>query len=175
MRKPFLLSGAVVVALALGGCTTLPTAINGVMQNSANRYTQPQAQQAVRVRLGTVIAVRRVDIAATPLQVGTGSGVGAALGALAGRLIGDGKGKTAAQVAGAIGGGIAGNKIAAGAFKQPGLAITIELDDKTAIEVTQAADVQVSAGQRVQVIGSGYGADPVRVIPLQQASFDPLG
>lgn len=166
MSKTIFLSGAVITALAMGGCTTLPTAINGTMQSSANRYEQPQAQRAVQVRLGTVVAVRHVDIAATGLQVGTGSGVGALAGALAGRLIGDGKGQQIAQVAGAIGGGIAGNKIAAGAFKQPGLAITVELADKTAIEVTQAADVLIVAGMRVQIVGSGYGSDPVRVLPL---------
>lgn len=169
LATTLLFSSAIAVAIALGGCTTLPPAMAGGFQSSANAYSVGQAQAVQNVRLGTVLAVRSVTISTSGAMKAGGSVVGAALGGLAGHQIGGGNGKKVATVAGAILGAIGGNKVAASTYRQPGLAIAVKLDSGRAIEVTQAADVAISAGQRVQVVGNGYGSDPVRVLPFGEA------
>ena len=164
--KTTILAGTLAAAL-LAGCASLPPGMTGQYPNSADVYTPGQAQQVQQVRLGVVLSVRSVQIAATGTQTGTGSAVGALVGGLLGHSVGGGRGKTLATVAGAIGGGIGGNLVAQHAYTQPGLAITVKLDDGRLIDVTQAADVQIVPGERVQLISAFYG-EPARVLPLPQ-------
>ena len=159
------LAAALATAL-LAGCASLPPGMTGQYQNSADVYTPGQSQQIQQVQLGTVLSVRDVQIAATGTQTGTGSAVGALVGGLLGHSVGGGRGKTLATVAGAIGGGIGGNLVAQHAYTQPGLSITVRLDDGRLIDVTQAADVAITPGERVQLISAYYG-EPARVIPAQ--------
>lgn len=167
LATKMLLSSAIAVSVALGGCTTLPPMMSGGYQSSANAYNVGQAQTAQDVHVGTVLAVRRVAIQTSDAMKAGGSVVGAALGGLAGHQVGGGNGKKVATVAGAILGAIGGNKVAANVYRQPGLAITVQIDKGRAIEVTQAADVAVSVGARVLVVGGGYNSGPVRVVPLK--------
>ena len=162
--KTKILTAALAVAL-LAGCASLPPGMTGQYPNSADIYTPGQVQQVQQVQLGTVLSVRSVRIAATGTQTGTGSALGALAGGLLGHQIGGGNGKTLATVAGAIGGGIGGNLVAQRAYTQPGLSITVRLADGRIIDVTQAADVQITPGERVQLI-SGYYGQPARVLPL---------
>lgn len=160
---------AAAAVLSIGACTTLPPALTGQSSSSATTYSPDQAQRAECVRLGTVITVRSVLIDASAARKATGSGIGGALGALLGQQVGSGNGKKIATVAGAVAGLVGGNRIAAAAYKEPGLAVTVELDGGEIVTVTQAADVPLTVGQRVQVVGSAYGSSVSRVTPLDSS------
>lgn len=157
---------AIVIAAALlAGCASLPPGMTGQYPNSADTYTPGQSQQIQQVQLGTVLSVRDVRIAATGTQTGTGSALGALAGGLLGHSIGGGKGKTLATVAGGITGMIGGNLLAEHAYTQPGLEVTVRLDNGRVVSLTQAAfDVAITPGERVQLISAYYG-EPARVIP----------
>ena len=143
--KTKILTAAIAAAL-LAGCASLPPGMTGQYPNSADVYTPGQSQQVQQVQLGTVLSVRSVRIAATGTQTGTGSALGALAGGLLGHSVGGGRGRTLATVAGAIGGGIGGNLVAQHAYTQPGLEVTVKLDDGRLIDVTQAADVPITPG-----------------------------
>ena len=162
--KTKILTATLATAL-LAGCASLPPGMTGQYPNSADVYTPGQSQQVQQVQLGTVLSVRSVRIAATGTQTGTGSALGALAGGLLGHSVGGGRGRTLATVAGAIGGGIGGNLVAQHAYTQPGLEVTVRLADKQIIDVTQAADVPITPGERVQLISAYYG-EPARVLPL---------
>ena len=146
-----------VAALTLAGCSSPPHALSGQYPNSADAYMPGQSQQARQVQLGTVISVRSVRIAATQGQVTTGSVIGAA--------VGGGKGKTITTVAGALAGTVGGNMAVQHAYTQPGLAITVRLDNGSMYAVSQAADVSIHVGERVQLQGDGWWR-LARVVPL---------
>ena len=153
-------------ALALGGCA-VPPGMGGQYQSSAYNYSASQAQQMQQVQLGTVLAVQQVTIRAGQGTTGTGSALGAVAGGLVGSRVGQGNGSAVATVIGALGGAAAGNMVASNAYQQPGLQITVRLDNGQTIAVTQAADVPVRVGQRVELLGSQYGwGQPARVIPI---------
>lgn len=167
MNRTQIFVATAAASLALAGCASLPPALTGSYESSAHVYTPDQAQQVQRVQIGTVIDVQNVLIAAGATETTTGSAVGAALGALTGGLGGQGNGKTALRVVGALVGGVAGNKAAGAAYKQPGLQIAVRLDGGDVVSVTQAADVQIGVGQRVQLIGAdGWSGQPARVVQL---------
>jgi hypothetical protein len=44
--------------------------------------------------------------------------------------------------------------------------VTVKLNNGEMIASTQAADVQLKVGDRVQVFGRGYSDSPFRVLPL---------
>ena len=148
--------------LALGGCATNPMTGTGVPQASANGYTVSGAQSVQAVQLGTVLAVRPVEIA------GQGSGIGAIGGALAGGAIGhqvgNGNGQKLATVMGALAGLMGGQALEGSAAKEAGLLVTVRLDGGQVLAITQAADVQLAVGERVQVLAGRDGK--ARVLPL---------
>jgi len=164
--KHFTFTIVALAVLALAGCASLPPGLAGGYSTSADGYNIGQARQAQNVRLGIVIAVRNVELAPDTSTKALGSGIGALIGGLVGHQIGGGNGKTVATAAGAIAGAVGGNKVAARIYRQPGLAVTVRLQDGQVIEVTQAADIALHAGQRVEVVGEGWGNSPVRVVPL---------
>lgn len=170
-----LIAAALAASAALAGCASLPGLGGGygdtynarTYPNSAGIYAAGGAQRVQRVQLGTVLAVQPVTIDAPPSRAGLGTALGAGAGGLIGNQIGHGGGKTIATVAGAIGGALAGSAIAGRGYKQAGLQITVQLDNRAGtVAVTQNADVPVRVGQRVEIIGNGYGS-PARVEPLQ--------
>ena len=156
------LSIACTALLALGGCATNPMMGTGVPQASAQGYTVSGAQSIQAVQLGTVLAVRSVEIA------GQGSGIGAIGGALAGgaigHQIGNGNGQKLATIAGALAGLMGGQALEGSAAKESGLLVTVRLDGGQVLAITQAADVQLAVGERVQVIAGRDGK--ARVLPL---------
>lgn len=164
--KHFTFTITTLALLALAGCASLPPGLAGGYSTSADAYNVGQARQAQNVRFGVLVAVRSVKLAPDPSTKAVGSGIGALIGGLVGHQIGGGNGKTVATAAGAIAGAVGGNKVAARTYRQPGLAVTVRLDDGQAIEVTQAADIALHAEQRVEIIGNGWGDSPVRVVPL---------
>lgn len=164
--KPLTIT-ALAAALALGGCAGVPPGMGGQYQSSAYNYSASQAQQVQQVQLGTVLAVQQVTIHAGQGVTGTGSTLGAVAGGFVGSRVGNGNGSAVGAVIGALGGAAAGDLAAGKAYQQPGLQITIKLDSGQTIAVTQAADVPIQAGQRVELLGSQYGwGQPARVVPI---------
>ena len=167
-----------IAALTLGACATLPGSMGGQYPSSPTAWTQPEAQQVQNVRLGTVLAVRQVEIAPSGTRTSVGSAIGALAGGLLGHTVGGGKGKTLATVAGGVVGAVAGNVVTHHAFKQPGLAITVKLTSGWGSgqveQITQATapGVSIVPGEQVEIIGHGCGTwagecrNPARVIPL---------
>lgn len=172
---------AVAAALALAGCATLPPGLTGQYPSSPLHYTQPEAQTIQHVEIGTVVAVRSVPIQTDSTRAAVGSGVGALAGGLLGHQVGGGNGKTLATAAGVVAGAVGGNLVVAHAYRQPGLAITVQFAQRwggqRTVQITQAiaAGVSIRPGDRVEVIGAGcngggYCPSPARVIPLPASS-----
>ena len=159
------------LAAGLGACAQVPPGMGGGYQSSALRYSPGQAQQVQSVQLGHVLAVQRVIIRAGAGNQALGSGLGALAGGYVGSRIGNGNGSKVAAIIGALAGSMAGNAAAQGAYGQPGLQITVQLDHAPAwqpqtIAITQAADVPIRVGEKVEILTTGYG-QPARVVPLQ--------
>ena len=132
--------------LMLSGC---PASMSG------GAYSRDQARQAQDVQLGYVESVRQVMIEGTKSGVGTLGG--AALGGVAGSTIGQGRGQVAGAIGGAVVGGLVGSAIEENATRQPGLEITVRLDNGRMLAVTQAADQPFYRGDRVRVLTSYDG------------------
>jgi len=161
MKKTLSLTAAALALLALGGCAT-PMMGTGTPQASAQGYTINGAQSVQSVQLGTVLAVHAVVIA------GQGSGAGALGGALAGgaigHQIGNGNGQKLATVMGALAGLMGGQALEGAAAKESGLLVTVKLDNGQLLAITQAADVTLTVGERVQVLMDRTGK--ARALPL---------
>ena len=135
----------------------------GLPDASALGYTVQGSQQAQAVEFGTVRAIQSVLIA--PNSTGIGTLGGAAAGGYLGSRLGNGRGSTALAIIGAVAGGIAGSAAEGAATRKQGLQITVRMDNGQALAITQAADVQLSVGQRVEVIGNLSGGK-ARVLPV---------
>ncbi len=165
--KTILALSTLTAALALGGCAGVPPGMGGQYQSSAYNYSTSQAQQVQQVQLGTVLAVQQVTIHASQGVTGVGSTLGAVAGGFVGSRVGNGNGSAVGAVVGALAGAAGGNMVAGSAYQQPGLQITVRLDNGQTIAVTQAADVSIHPGQRVELLGSQYGwGQPARVVPI---------
>jgi outer membrane lipoprotein SlyB len=140
---------AAVVTLILTGCAG---------SQSGSAYSRSQTRGEMHVRMGVVESVRQVTIEGT--QSGVGAAAGGVIGGVAGSDIGHGKGSTVGAVLGAVLGGVAGQAIEERTTKKDGVEITIKLDSGQIIAVTQEADEQFRAGERVRVL-SGSGATRV--------------
>jgi outer membrane lipoprotein SlyB len=132
-------------AILLAGCAG---------SQSGSAYSRTQTRGEMHVRMGIVESVRTVLIEGT--QSGVGAVAGGVVGGVAGSNVGQGRGSTVGSVLGAVLGGMAGQAIEEKASKKDGLEITIKLDGGQIIAVTQEADEQFHAGERVRVLsGSG--------------------
>ena len=105
------------------------------------RQLRERAQEAVRLREQTE---------GTRIVVGMGT-----CGIAAGATIGSGWGAAASALGGALLGGYAGNAIENHTSKTQGLEITVRLSNNQIIAVTQPADQQFNAGDRVRVLTTG--------------------
>ena len=161
MKKLIFAALGSIVAL-LSGCAS-PSYIAGLPTASANGYAQANTQQVQQVQLGTVLAVLPVRI--QPQSSGLGALGGLAAGGALGHQIGNGNGRTAATVIGAIAGSILGGRVEASATQSAGEQVTVRLQSGQVLAVTQAADVPLAVGQKVQVVGGGWG-QPARVLPI---------
>lgn len=131
-------------AALLSGCAS---------SNSGDVYSRNQARTVQTVQMGTVQAVRSVQIE------GPRSGVGAIGGGVAGGVlgstIGKGKGSTLAALGGAAVGAVGGAVAEEQLTRKNGLEITVRLDSGSIIAVVQDADVQFAVGERVRVLTGG--------------------
>ena len=141
----FAVTVAAATALVLAGCAG---------SQSGSAYSRSQTRGEMHVRMGIIESVRTVTIEGT--QSGVGAGAGAIVGGIAGSNVGQGKGATVGSVLGAVVGGMAGQAIEERTSKKDGLEITIKLESGQIIAVTQEADEQFRAGDKVRVLsGSG--------------------
>ena len=132
-------------AIVLSGCAG---------SQSGSAYSRSQTRGEMHVRMGVIESVRTVTIEGT--QSGVGVVAGGVVGGIAGSNVGQGRGSTVGSVLGAVLGGVAGQAIEEKASKKDGLEITVKLDSGQLIAVTQEADEQFRAGERVRVLsGSG--------------------
>lgn len=121
---------------------------------SGSTYQQRQAQREMTVRMGVVESVRQVTLAGN--KSGAGSAVGGVLGGIAGSNVGGGdRGSAVGTILGAVGGAVAGHAIEEGMSKKAGLEITVKFDNGTMSAITQEADEQFRAGERVRVLSGG--------------------
>lgn len=159
-RTPGRAGRLLAVVLVAGSLTVLAGCANNSASGSV--YTYGQAQHEQIVRTGTVVSVRNVTIQKAKTS-GFGGLAGGALGGVAGSAVGGGTGNVLATVGGAIVGALAGNAVENQTGKTNGLEITVKLDNGETRVVAQAADIPLTAGQRVRLI-SGDG--PTRVVPM---------
>lgn len=140
-----LLAVTLTAAIVLSGCAG---------SQSGAAYSRSQTRGEMHVRMGVIESVRTVTIEGT--QSGVGVVAGGVVGGIAGSNVGQGRGSTVGSVLGAVLGGVAGQAIEEQTSKKDGLEITIKLDSGQLIAVTQEADEQFRAGERVRVLsGSG--------------------
>lgn len=138
---------AIAIALTtfLAGCAS---------SQSGSAYERRQARQEMTVRLGVVESARQVTLEGTNSSVGTIAG--AALGGLAGSTMGKGRGSTAGAIVGAVVGGVTGSAAEEHLTRKNGVEITVRLENRQLIAVTQEADELFRPGERVRVLkGSG--------------------
>lgn len=144
------LSGFILIASALGlstGCT---------LPSSRRTIPASQANTVQRVELGTVTAVREVNIEGQRSNLGSFGGgiVGAAAAS-------GGHGVTGAvvQAGSAVAGAVAGQAIEEGVTRKRAQEITIRMDDGSNVVVTQAASGGLFRdGDRVRILNGGGGA-----------------
>lgn len=142
------------------GCAmlmALATLLSGCVSSKAGDvYSRDQARTEQSVRLGTIEAVREVQIEGT--KSGVGAVAGGVTGGIAASTIGHGTGSAVAAAVGAIAGGLAGSAAEEGLTKSAGLEIIVKLDSGQTIAVVQAVDAGTTfqPGDRVRVL-SGQG------------------
>ena len=164
MKKIFIIAAAA-TAVLLTGCAGVPPMFGGTPSSSALNYTPGQAQQAQQVMFGTVLAVQRVTIGAPSSATTPGGLLGALGGGYVGSRVGNGNGSKVAGVIGAIAGWLGGEAATSAAYRQAGQQITVKLDNGQVIALTQAADVGLHRGERVEYLSGGWG-QPARVLPI---------
>jgi outer membrane lipoprotein SlyB len=127
-----------------------------VSSKAGDVYSRDQARTEQSVRMGTVEAVREVQIEGT--KSGIGAVAGGVTGGIAASTIGHGTGSAVAAAVGAIAGGLAGAAAEEGLTGSSGLEITVKLDSGQTIAVVQGIDTNTTfqPGDRVRVL-SGQG------------------
>lgn len=131
-------------SLVLSGCAT--------RSSSGSVYTASEARSEQTVRMGVVESVRQVKIAGEQTPVGTLAG--GAIGGIAGSNVGGGRGATVGTILGAVAGGVAGTMIERNVTEKQGLEITVRLDNGELRAITQDADEEFKAGQRVRLLSN---------------------
>jgi outer membrane lipoprotein SlyB len=127
---------------------------------TGNAYTGTQARQAQIVKMGKIVKIKSIQIAAG--SSGVGGVAGAGLGAVAGSNIGGGDGRAAlaGAIAGAVIGGVVGNMADAKLNTLEGQEITVKLENGTLLAVAQEIDKiegAFSVGEQVSVLTSPTG------------------
>lgn len=142
--NPTLKAALIVVLLSLGGCAA---------SYKANTYQGGQAQQAMRVKLATVIEIRNVEINAP--STGTGASVGAAAGGVLGTYTDSSRDGILSGLAGALIGGVIGNAAEKAVNTKQGIEITYRLEDtKEVMALVQEQDEvdPIKVGDRIKIV-----------------------
>ena len=127
----------------LGGCTSNLT---------GDSYSRDEARRVQTVRMGTIVALRPVQIEGTKTPIGAATG--AVIGGVGGSAIGGGRGSIVTAVIGAVAGGLLGSAAESGLTKTQGVEITVREDDgSTRAYVQQVEPNQVfRTGERVRIM-----------------------
>ena len=144
MRKSVLLVAAFSpMTVLLGGCTSSLT---------GDTYSRDEARRVQTVRMGTIVALRPVQIEGTKTPIGAATG--AVIGGVGGSAIGGGRGSIVTAVIGAVAGGLLGSAAESGLTKTQGVEITVREDDgSTRAYVQQVEPNQVfRTGERVRIM-----------------------
>jgi outer membrane lipoprotein SlyB len=127
---------------------------------NTNNFNSNQTGRAQTVQMGTIYAVRDVNIQNDGSR--TGNVTGAALGGIAGSTIGGGR---RANTAGAVGGAVAGRAVgnAVTSSNQAGVEITVRLDSNLLMAVVQAGNSnEFRVGDVVRVTNDGRTTRVIR-------------
>lgn len=130
-------------ALLLGGCQSSLT---------GDTYSREEARQVQTVRMGTIEALRPVQIEGTKTPIG--SVAGAAVGGIGGSSIGGGKGSYVAAIIGAVAGGLIGAATEEGLTRAHGVEITVREDDgalRAYVQEVQENEI-FRVGERVRIM-----------------------
>jgi outer membrane lipoprotein SlyB len=156
--KPLAIVIALIGSTVLTGCVT-------AQSKSANVYDASSSGTVNSVAFGRVADVRRVALDKSDgTSRGIGTAIGGAVGAVAGSQVAK-KGSGWNTIGGTIGAaaGAIGAESATRAMQTvDGLEITVRLEDKRVVSVTQEADLEIRPGQCVKLTSSNQG---VRVAP----------
>ena len=130
-------------ALTVGGCAS---SLKGDV------YSRDDARTPQVVRMGTIEALRPVQLEGTKTPIGAGAG--AVVGGIAGSSVGGGKGSYVAAVIGALAGGLLGATAEEGMTRTQGVEITVREDSGTTrAYVQQVAENEIfRVGERVRIM-----------------------
>lgn len=142
MKKTVLMTIAL-ASLLLSGCAS---------SYKPSHYQGGHAQQAMKVKLATVVEIREVDIAAQ--NTGTGATAGASVGGVIGAYSGS-RGGIVSSIAGALVGGLIGNAVEKGVNAKKGVEITYRLEGSNEVmalvqEQDEADPIRV--GDRIKIV-----------------------
>lgn len=145
---------AAIAAMLVGGCAA---------SSSSSSFPRYAARTIFDVYYGEVVSTRPVQIEGQPSALGRlgGAAIGFAIGV--GNSPHAGPRRVRAAV-GSVAGSAAGEVVERRARTEAGLEVVIRLDHDETIAVVQDDDVELSAGQRVQVLMGRDGSS--RVQPL---------
>jgi len=130
--------------------------VTGCQSNlGADSYSREEARQVQTVRLGTIVALRPVNIEGTKSPVGAAAGT--AIGGIGGSGIGGGRGSLVMAVIGAVAGGLLGAAAEEGLTRVHGVEITVREDDgHVRAYVQQVEENEVfHVGDRVRINSVG--------------------
>jgi outer membrane lipoprotein SlyB len=152
MRESIMQKTFVIVTSALFSAAVI--ALAGCASGTGGKdYSREQTRTAQEVKMGVVESVREVNIEGTKTPIGAGAG--AVVGGVAGSTVGGGKGSVVGAAVGAVLGGLGGAAAEEAVTRRKGVEITVKLDSGRLIAITQAADEEFRAGDRVRVLSSG--------------------
>jgi len=127
--------------------------ITGCQSNlGGNTYRRDDARQAQKVQMGTIVALRPVEIEGTKTPIG--SGAGAAIGGIGGSTLGGGRGSLVMAVIGAVAGGLLGAAAEEGLTRVHGVEITVREDNGAVRAYVQQVekDEIFRVGDRVRIM-----------------------
>jgi len=128
-KSAFFVAAVAAAMVVLSGCQS---SLKG------NVYSREEARAVQTVRMGTIEALRPVQIEGTKTAVGPLAG--AAVGGIAGSSVGGGKGSMVAAVVGAVAGGMLGAAAEEGLTRVQGVEITVREDNGALRSYVQQVD-----------------------------------
>ncbi|KXU38539.1 hypothetical protein AXE65_01190 [Ventosimonas gracilis] len=127
--------------------------ITGCQSNlGGGTYSRDDARQVQKVQMGTIVALRPVEIEGTKTPIG--SGAGAAIGGIGGSTLGGGRGSLVMAVIGAVAGGLLGAAAEEGLTRVHGVEITVREDNGAVRAYVQQVekDEIFRVGDRVRIM-----------------------
>ena len=151
LRKSIPILATALGIVVFGGCAS----------NRLDTVPKSASSTVQTLDLGTVIAVRDINIEGEATNLGTyGGGV---MGSAIGSTVGSGDGTRIATAAGAVVGAVVGQKIEKELTKKIAQEITVEMDDGgTVVVVQERVEPVFSAGDRVSLLETRTGHARVR-------------